>query len=154
MCLEDTFLRRGDATNLLLDTGDVLVLRIMGIDADSQENTVFRRDAPLNILRHLINISCCYRVLHLDMHRSDRELRAIVVQYEVIGSQHTRHGFHLLLDIMRELRVIAITEQFADRRQHHLHTSLDDDQGDGCAEPAVELQSEEHHHACRDQRRQ
>ena len=59
-----------------------------------------------------------------------------------------------MLDIMRELRVVAITKQFADRRQHHLHTGLDDDKGNGGTEPAVELQTEEHHHACRDQRRQ
>ena len=37
MRLKDTFLRRGDAANLLFDTGDVLILGVTGIDADSQE---------------------------------------------------------------------------------------------------------------------
>ena len=48
------------------------------------------------------------------MHRSDGELRTIIVQHEVVGSQHTWHGFYFMLDIMRELRVVAITKQFAD----------------------------------------
>lgn len=76
---------------------------------------------------------------HTDVERTDDGIRTVVVEDNVVDTEHTSKLLHIVLDVDHHLLGNALAKQLAYRCSNHLYTSLDDDERDDGAENTVKV---------------
>ena len=103
-----------------------------------------------DLTRQTVNLVSRHGVIDVDMQRTNLYVWAIVMQYQVEHAMNALKGGNFFDNLFREFCRNTRTQQFVDRRSKHLDTSLDDHNGNQCAQDAIERHAPQQHHTSRD----
>ena len=145
-----------DAGVLFRGGVDFLIIRLSrgidGVEADGQENVELLQHGILDRLREAVQAASVHVGGDLRVNRADGGIRAVVVQDQVIGAQHTGDGVHGLLDLAADFAVGAFAHDVAHGVEQHFESGFEDEDRNHRADPAVQVEPEEHVQKCADQR--
>ncbi len=112
---------------------------VFGVDADSEDNTEFRKDASTNFASELVKLFGGHSVRNLNTDAANNLERAVVMEHEVIDATDVWEFGDAFFDSEGKFAIDAAANEVAPSFQEDAETGFNNENGDNAGEVTFEV---------------
>ena len=136
--LQHVLMGHDPAANVLPGPGHHVVGGVDGVDADArQDDPVLGGHLVGDVPLQLVQAARRHAVRHLDVHRADEQVRAVVVEDQIVGPLDLGELRHGLLHRQADLAVHPLPHDAGEGLPQHIKAGFQDHHGDDGGQPGL-----------------